>query len=34
MKNKTTIIILVVLAVLFAWIELSVGLFSTPWAGS
>jgi len=33
MKNKT-IIILVVIALLFVWIELSVGLFGTPWAGS
>lgn len=35
MKNKTPlIIILIALAVVLAWLELAVGVFGTPWAGS
>ena len=35
MKRKYVVLILVVLAiVVLAWIELGVGIFGTPWAGS
>jgi hypothetical protein len=35
MKKKTTItVVLIVVVLTLAWIELAVGLFGTPWAGS
>lgn len=35
MKKRAIIISIVVVVVLFlAWVELAVGVFGTPWAGS
>lgn len=35
MKKKIPItVVLVVVFIVFAWIELAVGVFNTPWGGS
>lgn len=33
-KETNTILVLIVVVLALAWIELSVGMFGTPWAGS
>jgi len=33
-KKTTTIVVLIVVALTLAWVELGVGIFGTPWAGS
>jgi len=34
MKTKYVIIFIVAILLLLTWVELGVGLFGTPWAGS
>lgn len=34
MKRKHVMIAIVIIALILVWMELGVGLFGTPWAGS
>tara|TARA_B100000508_G_scaffold60333_2_gene47526 strand:+ start:72263 stop:72370 length:108 start_codon:yes stop_codon:yes gene_type:complete len=33
-KKNTVVVVLIVLTLVAIWIELAVGLFGTPWAGT
>lgn len=33
-KEHTIILVIIVIVLVLAWVELGVGIFGTPWAGS